>query len=90
LGCAVATPDVPNPSDSEDVVLDLVNLLLSSGAEVNARRRDGLTALHSAAYRGHRRVMETLLAHGADPTIRGYDAAGPHGGKTAADMFTAC
>jgi uncharacterized protein len=90
LGCAVATPDVPNPSDSEDVVLDLVNLLLSSGANVNARRRDGLTALHSAAYRGHRRVMDMLLAHGADPTIRGYDGAGPHAGQTAADMFTAC
>jgi ankyrin repeat protein len=90
LGCAVATPDVPNPSDHEDVVLDLVNLLLSSGADVNARRRDGLTALHSAAYRGHRRVMETLLAHGADPTIRGYDGAGPHAGQTPADMLTAC
>jgi ankyrin repeat protein len=86
LGCAVATPDVPNPSDREDAVLELVNLLLSSGADVNARRRDGLTALHSAAYRGHRRVMETLLAHGADPAIRGYDGAGPHAGQTAADV----
>jgi ankyrin repeat protein len=87
LGCAVATPDVPNPSDREDVVIDLVNLLLSRGADVNARRRDGLTALHSAAYRGHLRVMETLLAHGADPAIRGYDDAGPHAGQTAADML---
>jgi ankyrin len=90
LGCAVATPDVPNPSDREDVILELVNLLLSHGAKVNARRRDGLTALHSAAYRGHRRVMEMLLTHGADPTIRGYDGAGPHAGQTAADMLTAC
>lgn len=87
LGCAVATPDVPNPSEREEVVLDLVDLLLSHGPNVNARRRDGLTALHSAAYRGHRRVMETLLAHGADPTIRGYDGAGPHAGETAADML---
>ena len=89
LGCAVATPDVPNPSDHEDVVLDLVKLLISSGAEVNARRRDGLTALHSAAYRGHVRVIETLLAHGADATIRGYDGAGAHAGQTAADMAAA-
>jgi ankyrin repeat protein len=86
LGCAVATPDVPNPSDREDVVLELVRLLIASGATVNARRRDGLTALHSAAYRGHLRVIETLLEHGVDPTIRGYDAAGPHAGQTAADV----
>jgi uncharacterized protein len=67
LGCAVATPDVPNPSDREEVVLELVKLLISSGADVNTRRRDGLTALHSAAYRGHLRVIETLLAHGRTP-----------------------
>ena len=89
LGCAVATPDVPNPSDREELVLDLVKLLISSGADVNARRRDGLTALHSAAYRGHLRVIETLQAHGADPTMRGYDGAGPHAGQTAADMAAA-
>jgi ankyrin repeat protein len=86
LGCAVATPDVPNPSDREEVVLDLVTLLISHGASVNARRRDGLTALHSAAYRGHLSVIETLLARGADRTIRGYDGAGPHAGQTAADV----
>jgi ankyrin repeat protein len=88
-GCAVATPDVPNPSDREDVVLDLVKLLISSGAEVNARRRDGLTALHSAAYRGHLRVIETLLAQGADPAIRGHEGKGPHVGQTAADVAVA-
>jgi ankyrin repeat protein len=87
LGCAVATPDVPNPSDREDVVLDLVNLLLSKGADVNARRRDGLTALHSAAYRGYLSVIAALLAHGADPTVRG--SAGPHSGHTAAEVASA-
>lgn len=89
LGCAVATPDVPNPSDDEDVVIELTKLLIAAGAEVNGRRRDGLTALHSAAWRGHRRVMEALLAHGADPNIRGYAGMGPHGGQTAADMLDA-
>src|SRR5215470_5242274 len=45
LGCAVASPDFPNPSDEEDVVLQLVNMLIAGGADVNGRRRDGLTAL---------------------------------------------
>jgi ankyrin repeat protein len=89
LGCAVATPDVPNPSDQESVVLELVKLLILSGADVNARRRDGLTPLHSAAHRGHLSVIETLLAQGADPTIRGYEGGGPHAGQTAADVAAA-
>jgi ankyrin repeat protein len=89
LGCAVATPDVPNPSDQEDTVLELVSLLLDHGADVNGQRRDGLTALHSAAYRGHLRVMRHLLHHGADAQIRGYEGAGPHAGQTAADLALA-
>ncbi|HEX4137820.1 MAG TPA: ankyrin repeat domain-containing protein [Bryobacteraceae bacterium] len=89
LGCSVATPDVPNPSDDEDVVLELVNLLVASGANVNARRRDGLTALHSAAYRGHMKVIGLLLEWGADPTICGYEGAGPHAGETAEDLAVA-
>jgi len=89
LGCAVATPDVPNPSDREDVALELVILLISHGADVNGRRRDGLTALHSAAYRGHLRVIETLLTHGANRAIRGYEGAGPHAGHTAAGVAEA-
>jgi uncharacterized protein len=89
LGCAVATPDVPNPSDREEVVLELVRLLLDRGAEVNGRRRDGLTALHGAAYRGHGQVIVLLLEHGADAAIRGFDGAGPHAGQTAFDMAAA-
>lgn len=87
--CAVATPDVPNPSDSEDVVLELVALLVSYGANVNARRRDGLTALHSAAWRGLPRVIQLLLGHGADASIRGYAGDGPHAGQTARDVALA-
>ena len=89
LGCAVATPDVPNPSDEEEVVLQLVRMLIAGGADVNGRRRDGLTALHSAGYRGHLRVIELLLKHGADPMIQGYEGSGPHAGQTAFDMAMA-
>lgn len=89
LGCAAATPGVPNPSDSEEVVLQLTGLLLRHAAEVNGRRRDGLTALHAAAFRGHARVAQALLDAGADPAIKGYEGAGPHAGQTAADVAAA-
>jgi uncharacterized protein len=89
LGCAVATADVPNPSDDEETVLELVRLLVERGADVNGRRRDGLTALHSAAYRGHLRVIRYLLECGADRTLRGHDGAGPHAGQSAADLAAA-
>jgi ankyrin repeat protein len=88
LGCAVATANVPNPSDEELVVLRLVNLLLDKGAEVNARRRDGMTALHSAAYRGHVKVIQRLLDAGADRTVRAH-GTGTHNGESAEDTALA-
>ncbi len=85
LGSAVASPDVPNPSDDESTVLALARLLLDAGADVNARRRDGMTALHTAAYRGHLDVIRLLLERGADASIAAHADAGPHGGETARD-----
>jgi ankyrin repeat protein len=66
-----------------------VNLLLDRGADVDAQRRDGMTALHTAAYRGHLRVIRRLLERGANPTIRAREAAGPHAGQTPADTADA-
>jgi uncharacterized protein len=85
IGCAVATPNVPNPSDDESVVLALAGLLLTHGANVNAQRRDGMTALHAAAYRGHLKVIEALLKAGANPDIRAHADSGAHSGESALD-----
>ena len=83
LGSAVATtPGVPQPSDDEDTVLALVRLLLDHGAEVSAQRRDGMTALHAACWRGLGRVAGELLSAGADPAITA--TGGPHQGETPA------
>lgn len=88
LGAAVATtPDVPQPSDSEDCVLELVRLLLARGADVNGRRGDGMTALHTACWRGLARVAGELLDAGADPAITA--TSGPHQGQTPADTALA-
>lgn len=47
----------------------MVDLLLAKGASVNAANRDGKTALHYAAGKGHLGIVKTLLNHHADPTI---------------------
>ena len=88
LGSAVATtPGVPQPSDDEDVVLALVGLLLEHGADPSQPRRDGMTPLHSAAWRGLDRVVQELLDAGADATAAA--TSGPHAGQTPADVALA-
>jgi ankyrin repeat protein len=85
LGCAVASPGVPNPSEDEAAVLELVDLLLDHGADPNGRRRDGMTAIHTAAYRGHLKVIQRLVERGADPAIRAHSDGGHHAGESPAD-----
>jgi ankyrin repeat protein len=89
IGCAVATPNVPNPSDDEAAVVALVELLLAHGANVNAQRRDGMTALHAAAYRGHLQVIEMLLQAGANPDIRAHADSAAHSGESPLDTALA-
>ena len=89
LGSAIATtPGVPQPSDDEDVVLRLVQLLLEHGADPDQPRRDGMTALHSAAWRGLGRVVQELLDAGAAIATPG-PPTGPHAGQTPADAALA-
>ena len=45
---------------------DGVRALLDGGADVNAPRGDGMTGLHWAAHHGDARLVELLLAAGAD------------------------
>ena len=41
-------------------------LLISNGADVNAKDDDGSTPLHYAAHEGHKEIAELLIAKGAD------------------------
>ena len=78
---------------------DLVELLLSKGADPNARATREQTALMWAASQSHPEVVEALLTHGADVRLRteswsemvavpphgypGYNRLIPHGSETA-------
>ena len=55
---------------------DAVERLLASGGTVNAFSDDGWTPLHLAAFFGHPKVVELLLAHAADVAARSRNANG--------------
>jgi ankyrin repeat protein len=73
LHSAVAT-------DAAATDVELVRKLLDAGADPNARSQSGGTPLHTAAFTGKRAVVDLLLSHGADASIRNVQ------GKNAADV----
>jgi len=50
----------------EEKRLDIIDLVLSAGANVNSRDKEQRTPLHVAVWGGGGRVAEILLEHGAD------------------------
>ncbi|KAF1982386.1 ankyrin [Aulographum hederae CBS 113979] len=54
-------------------LLEIVELLLSKGANVNAQGGHYGNALQVASYKGHSSVVELLLSRGADVNARGGD-----------------
>merc|ERR1719221_1058592 len=56
----------------------MVQLLLSAGASNRtARRHDGSTPLHAAAFGGHTDVLHMLLQAGADMDVEQLDGSTP-------------
>lgn len=54
---------------SEQMVL--LQVLLETGANVNMKNDQGLSALHIACHKGHEYIVDVLLKTGADPLCRG-------------------
>ena len=56
---------------------EVVDLLIESGADVNARNRDMNTALHAAAFLGHLEIFNILIESGADPQAKNFEGKTP-------------
>ena len=68
---------------SQEGKIDMVQILVKVGANVEAKDKDGYnggTSLHFASWRGHAAVVQTLLQHGANV------AATDKYGRTALDL----
>ena len=57
--------------------LELVDLLLRSGADASAANRYGVTPLHLAAINGNAVMIERLIKAGANPNSAGSDGETP-------------
>lgn len=50
---------------SEDQTVEVINLLIGLGADVNAANDHGITALHGAGFKGANKAVQILVDHGA-------------------------
>jgi ankyrin repeat protein len=67
--------------------LQEIERLLAKGANVNAKRDNGMTALIGASIEGHEDVVKLLLARGAEVDAKVY-FFGRNNGATACDLAT--
>ena len=53
-------------ANSSDKGVEITELLIANGADVNAKDNWGSTPLHSAVWAGHKKLVHLLIARGED------------------------
>ena len=77
LMAAVSAAGTRGKNKTEDQALAVVEVLHAAGANVNTADRRGLTAIHSAAFRGWDKIVKVLAGYGANLDARESDKLTP-------------
>ena len=70
VGCGQSQPPEPPDISIRKAVgagnIEAAKQAIAAGADVNAKDKYGWTPLHSAAFNGHKEIVELLIDNGAD------------------------
>ena len=72
-GCKPAWLSIFNAAEQGNI--EAVKKHLADGVGVNKKDKGGYTPLHWAAFRGHKEVVELLIAKGAEVNAKCYEFA---------------
>ena len=72
-GCKPAWLSIFNAAEQGNI--EAVKKHLADGVDVNKKDKGGYTPLHWAAFRGHKEVVELLIAKGAEVNAKCYEFA---------------
>ncbi|CAG8791792.1 14176_t:CDS:2, partial [Racocetra persica] len=62
---------------SQNGYLEIIDILLENGAEVNSEEKNKLTPLHAAISNNHKEIAKKLLGKGANPKARDSSGNSP-------------
>ena len=77
VGCGPSEADHALLKSTQEGNIKAVKEHLAAGTDVNAKNRDGVTPLHTAAANDYKEIVELLIAKGADVNAKGYDGNTP-------------
>ncbi|PTB77035.1 ankyrin, partial [Trichoderma longibrachiatum ATCC 18648] len=62
---------------AENGHLEVLQLLLSEGADIFLKVKTGWLPIHLAAYNGHAKIVDLLIENGSDAMVRDDDGDTP-------------